>query len=282
MSISPSREPLSPEPETSAGAPRWIPILFVVLIALVGYLLYAEFTSRKDLEARLVQSNQKADQLAAQLVRANEQIVGMKGQITLTSQKLGITASQLEQARNLAIKAEKAAEQQAQALGQAQQENAAKFGQISSELGGAKTDIAATKTDLEATKARLERTVGDLGVTSGLVAHSREELEALKQLGERNIFEFNLHKAKAPQRVGPIQVRLTKVDPKRYRYSVYVVADDRQIEKRDKTANEPVQFYVRGSRIPYEIVVFEVSRDRITGYLSTPKDTGAPAADAPK
>lgn len=282
MSISPSREPLSPEPETSAGAPRWIPILFVVLIALVGYLLYAEFTSRKDLEARLVQSNQKADQLAAQLVRANEQIVGMKGQITLTSQKLGITASQLEQARNLAIKAEKAAEQQAQALGQAQQENAAKFGQISSELGGAKTDIAATKTDLEATKARLERTVGDLGVTSGLVAHSREELEALKQLGERNIFEFNLHKAKAPQRVGPIQVRLTKVDPKRYRYSVYVVADDRQIEKRDKTANEPVQFYVRGSRIPYEIVVFEVSRDRITGYLSTPKDAGAPAADAPK
>lgn len=282
MSISPSREPLSPEPETSAGAPRWIPILFVVLIALVGYLLYAEFTSRKDLEARLVQSNQKADQLAAQLVRANEQIVGMKGQITLTSQKLGITASQLEQARNLAIKAEKAAEQQAQALGQAQQENAAKFGQISSELGGAKTDIAATKTDLEATKARLERTVGDLGVTSGLVAHSREELEALKQLGERNIFEFNLHKAKAPQRVGPIQVRLTKVDPKRYRYSVYVVADDRQIEKRDKTANEPVQFYVRGSRIPYEIVVFEVSRDRISGYLSTPKDAGAPAADAPK
>ncbi len=282
MSISPSREPLSPEPETSAGAPRWIPILFVVLIALVGYLLYAEFTSRKDLEARLVQSNQKADQLAAQLVRANEQIVGMKGQITLTSQKLGITASQLEQARNLAIKAEKAAEQQAQALGQAQQENAAKFGQISSELGGAKTDIAATKTDLEATKARLERTVGDLGVTSGLVAHSREELEALKQLGERNIFEFNLRKSKAPQRVGPIQVRLTKVDPKRYRYSVYVVADDRQIEKRDKTANEPVQFYVRGSRIPYEIVVFEVSRDRIGGYLSTPKDAGAPAADAPK
>lgn len=282
MSISPSREPLSPEPETPPGAPRWIPILFVVLIAVVGYLLYAEFSSRKDLEARLVQSNQKADQLTAQLRRANEQITGMNGQINLTSQKLGITASQLEQARNLAIKAAKAAEQQAQALGQAQQENAAKFGQLSSDLGGAKSDIAATKTDLEATKAKLERTVGDLGVTSGLVAHSREELEALKQLGERNIFEFNLHRTKAPQRVGPIQVRLTKIDQKHYRYSLYVVADDRQIEKRDKTAEEPVQFYVRGSRIPYEIVVFDMSRDRISGYLSTPKDTTAPPADAPK
>ncbi len=281
MSITPSPEARPAEPGPGAGAPRWIPILFVVLIVLVGYLLYAQFTSRKDLEARLAQSNQRADQLAAQLVRANEQLAGLKGQINLTSQKLGITASQLEQARNLAIKAEKAAEQQSQALGQAQQENAAKFGQISSDLGGAKTDIEATRKDLEATKSRLESTVGDLGVTSGLVAHNREELEALKRLGERNIFELNLRKSKAPQRVGPLQVRLVKVDPKHYRYSIDVIADDRQIEKKDKTANEPVQFYVRGARIPYEIVVYDVSRDRITGYLATPKDTGT-SSDAPK
>ena len=28
---------------------------------------------------------------------------------------------------------------------------------------------------------------------------------------------------------------------------------------------------------PYEIVVFDVGKNQITGYLATPKDTGAPA-----
>jgi hypothetical protein len=61
---------------------------------------------------------------------------------------------------------------------------------------------------------------------------------------------------------------------------VTVFVDDRSIEKKDKTAGEPVQFYVRGgSRMPpYEFVVFEVGKNQITGYLATPKDSGAPAA----
>ena len=31
---------------------------------------------------------------------------------------------------------------------------------------------------------------------------------------------------------------------------------------------------------PYELVVFDVGKDRATGYLSTPKDAVAPAAPA--
>jgi hypothetical protein len=44
-----------------------------------------------------------------------------------------------------------------------------------------------------------------------------------------------------------------------------------------------VQFYVRGgSRMPpYEFVVFEVGKNQITGYLSTPKETGAAPAATP-
>jgi len=59
-----------------------------------------------------------------------------------------------------------------------------------------------------------------------------------------------------------------------------VLADDKSIEKKDKTDGEPVQFYVKGSThmSPYEIVVFEVSKNQITGYLSTPKSAATAAA----
>jgi hypothetical protein len=57
-----------------------------------------------------------------------------------------------------------------------------------------------------------------------------------------------------------------------------LVVDDLEIEKKDKTLLEPVQFYRKGSRQLNEIVVYSVQKDRITGYLSTPKAGDAPAA----
>ena len=157
-------------------------------------------------------------------------------------------------------------------LGKAREESEAKIGKVAGEVAGAKADIETTRKDLEATKGKLERTIGDLGLQSGLIARNRDELEALKRLGERDIHEFDLRKAKSPQRIGPIQAQLKKVDTKRFRYTLDLLADDKRIEKKDKTLNEPVQFYVRGARVPYEIVVFELSKDRIVGYLSTPKE----------
>jgi hypothetical protein len=121
-------------------------------------------------------------------------------------------------------------------------------------------------------------------VQSGLIARNHDEVEELKRLGERDIFEFNLNKSsKAPEHVGPIQVALRKVDTKRYKYTLNVVADDKSIEKKDKTVGEPIQFYVRGARAPYEIVVFDLTKDSAKGYLSTPKSANAaPPATAAK
>ena len=100
----------------------------------------------------------------------------------------------------------------------------------------------------------------------------------MKRLNERNIFDFNIKKSKNAEHVGPIQIALQGTDPKKYRFTMNVIADDKAIQKKDRNVNEPMQFYVRGVRAPYEIVVFEVAKDHITGYLSTPKDTGGSAA----
>jgi hypothetical protein len=148
-----------------------------------------------------------------------------------------------------------------------------KIADVSTDVGNVKTEVASTKSELDKTIADLKSVRGDLGVQSGLVATNGRELFALKALGERNYFEFNLAKTKAPQKVGNIAVLLKKADPKRDRYTVEVIADDRTVEKKEKTANEPVQFYVSGARQPYEIVVNQVKKDQIVGYLATPKVT---------
>ena len=152
----------------------------------------------------------------------------------------------------------------------------AKLTDVSTDVGGVKTQVASTQADLQKTIAQLKSVQGDLGVTSGLVATNGQELQALKRLGERNYFEFKLGKTKEPQRVGDITLLLKKSDPKKNKYSVEVMADDKRTTKDDKNINEPVQFYTsKGGHIPYELVVNQVQKNLIVGYLATPKDQTA-------
>jgi hypothetical protein len=149
-----------------------------------------------------------------------------------------------------------------------------KLGAVGTEVGVVKSEVASTKSELDKTISDLKRVTGDLGVQSGLIATNYKEFLALKALGDRNYFEFNLRKTKAPFKVGDIALLLKKTDMKKNKYTVEVYADDKKTEKKDKNINEPVQFYVAKARIPYEIVVNQVARDRIVGYLSTPKEQG--------
>ena len=148
----------------------------------------------------------------------------------------------------------------------------AKIADVSTDVGGVKTQVSATQAELQKTIADLHSTRGDLGVQSGLIATNAQELQALKRLGERTYTEFKLGKTKVPQRVGDITLKLKSVDPKKNRYTVEVMADDKLTEKRDKNVNEPVQFYTAKARQPYELVVNQVQKDLIVGYLSTPKE----------
>ena len=132
-------------------------------------------------------------------------------------------------------------------LTQVQQDSTQKIGEVATQVGGAKNDIEATRADLEATKGRLERTNGDMNVMSGLIAHNHDDVEELKRKGDRNYYEFTVVKTDSPT-CWPRSNDLGKTDPKKSRYTVVVLADDRSIEKRDKTSGEPVQFYVGHAR----------------------------------
>jgi F0F1-type ATP synthase membrane subunit b/b' len=146
------------------------------------------------------------------------------------------------------------------------------FAAVNTDVSGVKSQLGSTQTELQKTITDLKKVTGDLGVQSGYIATNGSEIAVLKRLGERNIVEFNLGKSKAPQRVGDISITLKRTDPKRNKYTIEVLADDKTTEKKDRTINEPVQFYTLKAKQPYEIVVNQVGKDKIVGYLSTPKD----------
>lgn len=288
MSISPN----VPSPDESyhyetTGTPRWIAVLFIVLfLALVG-LAYAGYSIQSRLDSNLTKAQDQNKLLTAQLDQANARLADLKGHIDVTEQKMHMTQAELTNARSRAegYRKEQIASDQklTETMTKGFAESNEKISAVATEVGGAKKDIEATRTDLEATKGKLERATGDMGVMSGLIAHNRDDLEELRRRGDRNYYEFKITKSKAPQRVGPVQITLNKADQKKSRYTVTVFVDDRSIEKKDKTAGEPVQFYVKGGsrQPPYELVVFDVGKNEINGYLSTPKFGGDAGSASP-
>jgi chromosome segregation ATPase len=187
------------------------------------------------------QSNAHADQLARQILAEEAKV----------QQQVSTEISDVKQAANTAN---------------------SKIADVTTDVGGVKTQVSATQAELQKTIADLKSARGDLGVQSGLIATNANELQALRRLGERNYIEFKLGKTKAPQRVGDITLQLKKTDPKKNKYTVDVMADDKLTEKKDKNINEPVQFYTGKTKQPYEIVVNQVGKDLIVGYLATPKE----------
>src|SRR5437868_7403418 len=288
MSISPN----VPSPQDSyhyenTGTPRWIAVLFGVLIVALAAMGFFGYTSQARLSQELSKAEDQNKSLGVQLAQANSSLADLKGHVEVTEEKMHLTQSELAQARSRAESIRKeqvaAAQKLNTQLSEVQKNSEEKLGLVATDLGGAKKDIETTRNDLEATKGKLDRAQGDMGVMSGLIARNHDDLEDLKRRGDRNYYEFTVPKTKTPQRVGPVQVSLNKVDPKKSRYTMTVFVDDRSIEKRDKTAGEPVQFYVKGGRgaAPYEMVVFDVGKNQITGYLSTPKEGAAGSSAAP-
>src|SRR6266446_3749513 len=286
MSISPN----VPTPQESygyesPGTPRWISILLVLMMAGIVVLGIAGYTAQTRISQDLADQQKQNKIVTAQLDQANSRIADLKSKMEITTQRVGLTQSELAQAKSRAESIRKEQQTADDKLTTQIKESDEKISAVASEVGNAKKDIEATKGDLEATKGKLERSLGDMNVMSGLIARNHDDLDDLRRRGDRNYYEFTLQKSKNAQRVGPVQMSLNKTDPKKAKYTLTVVADDETTEKKDKTSGEPVQFYVKGSShmAPYEIVVFDVGKNQINGYLATPKDgsAAAPAAAAP-
>lgn len=289
--MSTAGSPLPPKHSSTGSA--GVAILYGIVVALAGVSVYLflqvdamsrELVSLQDsVQAEVL----KVREAAALLGSANQRnLEALRAELAEARRNAEASAGQARQealrhaeelARRLQQEQEREQQRLAGELSQVREAAGAttsKIEEVAKEVGAVRTEVAATKSELEKTISELKSVRGDLGVQSGLIATNAKELAALKALGDRNYYDFTLSRKQQWQRVGDVSIRLTRTDQKRNRYTILIVADDKQVEKKDKYINEPVQFYVARSRIPYEIVVNEVGRDVITGYLATPKAGG--------
>jgi hypothetical protein len=271
----------------------WYVAIGVALVAIVGLFV--------DAHQIATQVSRLNDSTQAQIAKLSDQVTQSSTEnakrAELVAQEAHDTAASVEQQsrsevrKSAATLSAKLAEQgqterqtQQQVAGEldnlksANTDASAKLNAISGDVSSVKGDVSSVKSDVASTQAEVEKTgselkrmTGDMGVMSGLIATNAGQLSALKDLGERNYQEFDIKRTGGVQKIGTIQLALSKADPKRNRFTLDVLADDKRVQKRDRTINEPVQFYLAGNRQPVEIVVNEVKKDEVVGYVSMPK-----------
>ncbi|HXP46291.1 MAG TPA: hypothetical protein VN810_03380 [Terriglobales bacterium] len=252
-----------------------------VLLAVAAVYVIVSLYLMFDMHGRLakVESTQAAATISAEKVarRVAEDEADAKASQRAIAKQLGMTEEQLARRTAELQRQQRAAESRLSEQGEEIGKVSGEVAGVKGEVAGVKGDVGNVKTDLETTKGTLERVKGDLGQQSGLIAHTRDDLEYLKHKGDRNYYEFTLTRSKGSTPVSTVSLQLKKTDPKRGKFTLNVIADDRTIEKKDRTVYEPLQFYTGRDRMLYELVVFTVAKDKVTGYISTPKNAPTPA-----
>jgi len=260
--------------------------VFIACFALIGLQAYGFMSMHHTIQDRMTALESQIQDVKSAGNTKNDQLAA---DLDVVAKRIGVTAQELEKAHTvaeqlkqenartaqrlhseLASKADSAMVSQvrdeaATKLAEAQQDATTKIGAVSGDVQGVRTDLDATRQDLASSRK-------DISDMRSEVARNGTELAALRRRGERDYIEFDMTKSNQFERIADVKVQLKKTDTKRQKYTVIIQADDNRLEKKDRAANEPVTFLVGRDKLRYEFVVNYVDKDRIRGYVSTPKD----------
>jgi hypothetical protein len=277
------------------GTPGWlvpaVVILAIVSIAGLGFAWYdsnqLQMAGQANGQLKTAEQNtaQQVATLEQKQAQADATNVQLKSDLDAVTKRLRLTQGDLKKARDEA----------AQAASQVRDEDAQKLTQMDSDVKNqlatkASTDelnkdlttvngnVNGVKTDLEGTKNDLKMARSELGT---LIARNHGEIDVLRQMGERDYLEFTVQGRNKPQKIGNITVELRSVNPKRNLFTVALIVDDVRTENKDRALNQPIVFYPHGTHQADEFVVNTVGKDKISGYISRPKNpTGTTTATA--
>ena len=273
--MSDERQDLSNVTETTA--PRWMGIAVVALaiVSLVALgVSWSDSNRSKALEQSMTTQSQQLNQfkqgddvLGQRLAKAEDTNSQLEGELSVVTNKMKITQGELNRARAQAKKTKEDDDKQladlqtnlnGQLATKANADDVTKLG----------TDVDGVKTDLETTKNNLTMARGEFGT---LIAKNHDEIEELRRLGERDYYEFTIDRKGQREKVGDLMVELRGVNTKKNLYTVSLYVDDARFDKKNRSVNEPIYFFTRGSRSPLEFTVNQVAKNKIVGYLSVPK-----------
>src|ERR1700740_2506013 len=260
------------------GSPSWqLPAIIVLGLLAIGGLVFGwNASSKLDATQQAVATQMKTTQQAVQqdmaslkdrLAQDEKANTDLQGDLKVVTGKLKITQGQLKKAREEAAKLNDTTTQKLTALDTSVHSELATKA-TTDDVKTVDTKVVGVKTDLDATREDLKMARSEMGT---LIARNHDEIDQLRRLGERDYVEFTIAGKNKPQKVGNLTVELKGVNEKRGQYTVAMTAEDRRLEKKNRAINEPVFFYLSGTKIPEELVINKVGKDTVSGYVSIPK-----------
>jgi small-conductance mechanosensitive channel len=262
----------------TSGTPRWVGLAVAVLggISLLGLgvgwsALNQAKSTEQTTQATLKQSN---DALTQRLAKEDEINQQLQSDLKVVTDKLNVTHADLVKARNQDKSATVAVDQKVNNLATSVKAELATKASTD-DINKLNGDVTGVKGDLDATKNSIQMARSEMGT---LIARNHDEIDQLRRMGQRDYFEFTVQRKGGATKVGSIQIELKDTNTKKNRYTINVLADDNNFEKKDRSVNEPIFFYTGGTRAALELVVNKVTKSTATGYLSVPKAAGATSA----
>jgi len=261
----------APGPPAASSGGKALSLLVLLLLVISGINLYLAISARMKADDSLAKHTDELNLLTRRLDSSDERYAQLSGQFRV---KLGLSQQEIQRARALAAGIQKQQQDAVLELNEAIAKKASTDdvnklqADSNAKISGLSGDLAGTKKDLEATKEALMGTKGEL---TGAIARTHDELVALAHRTDRDYFEFNLARKGAKQKIGTLMVELARTNPKKNQYSINLYFDDKRTERKDKSINEPLYFYMQGASSALEMVINKLGKDSITGYVSAPK-----------
>jgi hypothetical protein len=210
-----------------------------------------------------------AQNLAAQNQQATTELNATKHEVSDLSAKVNMLVARNEaQAAAPAPSAQTATASRPPAGHRLIRREDPRFKKLQSQIDAQGKEIDQTRRDLASTQGDLANTRTEL---TGSIAHTHDELVLLEKKGEQNYTEFDLLKSKEFHREGPFEIRLKKADSKHQFADMELLADDRNLTQKHVNLYQPVMFSTPDSPRPVEVVINQISRNHIHGYVAAPK-----------
>lgn len=264
------------------GTPRWM-VLAVVALAAVSLLglgvAWSAGNHTKSVEQSAVNENkalrQDLDVLNQRLAQEESANAQLQGDLNVITDHMKLTQGELTTARR---QAEKIKQDEAKQLGDLNDSMNTQLATKASndDLKALSGGVDGVRSDLSAANDRWTASSGELGTQ---IARNHDEVEQLRRLGQRDYLEFTVAN-KGKQKLGDVTLELRGTNVKHNQYTVNLYVDDMKLEKRNRAVNEPIFFYTKGSRTSMELVVNQIDKDKITGYLSVPKGQQSASASS--
>jgi multidrug efflux pump subunit AcrA (membrane-fusion protein) len=264
-------EQMNSEARVPASTGRWAAVaaIFVVMVACAfGWSMHERTTAR--------QAGLERDQVTAQLHETESQISAISDKLNaLTSAEQARQQAERDAAIKRVAQQQRMYSHSVSARRRAALESDKRWKDVESKFDEQNQKLDAAGQRIDAAHQAISKTQQDLeaakGELSGSIARTHGELIVLQRKGERNYYEFDLNKSKQFQRTGPVSVELRKADTKHMYADLELMVEDARLQQKHVNVYQPIMFYPPDSATPMELVINQVTKNHIHGYVSAPK-----------